>query len=183
MDQQDYKKLYQKMLPKGPVWGQEKSNVSATLAEAISSFLYFLHGRIEKASSEMFAQSCNETLVDWENMLGLPEPCEHGNHAEGMSIVERKLEVISKIRRKFSPTIANYQELVEFLGYTGVTFIETSANHLKVQIRDTSRTIWARAGSARCGDYMCQISYIDELECTLKRFIQAHIVLTFDYGE
>ena len=69
MDQQDYKKLYQKMLPKGPVWGQEKSNVSATLAEAISSFLYFLHGRIEKASSEMFAQSCDETLVDWENML------------------------------------------------------------------------------------------------------------------
>jgi len=183
MDQQDYKKLYQKMLPKGPIWGQEKDTVSAELAEAIGSFLYYLHGRIEKAANEKFAQNCDETLTDWEKMLGLPETCEHGNHADGLSINDRKLEVLSKIRRKFSPTVANYQELVEFLGYTDVEIVETSANHLSVQIRDTSRTVWARAGLAQCHDYMCRISNVNELECLLKRLIQAHIVLTFDYGE
>lgn len=183
MDQQDYKNLYQKMLPKGPIWGRENDTVSAQVAEATGSFFYYLHGRIEKASNEMFAQNCDETLIDWEKMLGLPETCEHGNHADGLSINDRKLEVLSKIRRKFSPTVANYQALIEFLGYTDVEIIETSANHLSVQIRDISRTVWARAGLAQCRDYMCRISYINELECLLKRLIQAHIVLTFDYGE
>ena len=171
------------MLPKGPVWGQEKNNVSATLAEAISSFLYFLHGRMEKAYNEMFAQNCDETLNDWEKMLGLPETCEHGNHASGLNIIERKTELLSKIRRKFSPTVANYRKLIEYLGYTGINIVEVSANHLRIEIRDTDRIIWARAGLAQCGDYMCQISNISELECFFKRIIQAHIVLTFDYGE
>ncbi len=183
MNQQDYKILYQKMLPKGPIWGQDKGTVSAELAEAIGSFLYYLHGRVEKAVNEKFAQSCDETLTDWEKMLGLPETCEHGTHADDLSVLDRKLEVLSKIRRKFSPTVANYQELINYLGYTNITVVELSANHLSVQIRDTTRVFWARTGLAQCGDYLCQVLNINELECMLKRLIQAHIVLTFDYGE
>ena len=96
MDKQDYKELFQALMPKGPAWSREPDAKMSDLAEAVAAFFFFIHGRVEKAKREMFPQECEEILIDWERELGLPETCIHGNHAEGQTFQERVNEVWPK---------------------------------------------------------------------------------------
>ena len=72
MDQEDYKNLFQELLPKGPAWSREPKSLMSDLSNGIAAFFYYIHQRVEKAGKEIFPRSCDETLVDWEEMLELP---------------------------------------------------------------------------------------------------------------
>lgn len=200
MERKDYKELFQALMPKGPAWSREPDAKMSDLAEAVAAFFFFIHGRVEKAKREMFPQDCEEILIDWERELGLPETCEHGNHAEGQTFQERVNEVIAKINRSFSPTIANFTKLAQSLGYN-VRIVttppaicglarcgdrlggNTAANYYWITIVDGARLTYARCGTAVCGEPLCRISWADDLECLLNRIKPAHTIIKLSYGQ
>lgn len=200
MEQSDYKKLYQDMLPKGPAWSRNPKATISKLGDAAAAFFFYTHQRVEKAAREMFPDSCSETLVDWEKMLELPEPCEHGNHAKGQTFRERIDAVIAKINRNISPTIENFIKLAEFLGYEVIVVTTPpsvcgiarcgehlggahEANYYWITIIDSARINYARCGSAVCGEPLCHITWAEDLECLLNRIKPAHTLLKFSYAK
>lgn len=200
MEQNDYKKLYQDLMPSGPAWSRDQKAVVSDLGDAAAAFFFYLHQRVEKAGREMFPDSCNETLVDWEEMLELPEPCEHGNHAENQTVQERIDAVIAKINRNISPTKENFAKLAEFLGYK-VSIVTTppsvcgiarcgeylggaeEANYYWITIVDGARIAYARCGTAACGERLCRITWAEDLECLLNRIKPAHTLIKLSYAQ
>lgn len=198
MDKQDYTDLFKKLLPKGPAWSKSDEGTMDGIAKAVGSFFFYVHERLEKALNEMHPETCNETLLDWEKDLGLPETCIHGTHAKGQTVSDRVQEVIAKINRSFSPTIENFVKLAKYLGYD-IKIITTppaicgiamcgdrlggarSESYYMISITDSTRIKYARAGSACCGDHLCTITYATDLECLLNRIKQAHTIFTFNY--
>ncbi|MBQ8465707.1 MAG: DUF2313 domain-containing protein [Alphaproteobacteria bacterium] len=198
MDQQDYTDLFKKLLPKGPAWSQSDQGTMNEIAQAVGDFFLYIHDRTEKALREMHPETCDETLLDWEKEFGLPETCIHGNHAEGLTVADRVQQIIAKINRSFSPTIENFAKLAQSLGYD-INIITTppaicglarcgdrlggtrSESYYMISIVDSTRISYARAGSARCGDHLCTITFATDLECLFNRIKQAHTIFKFSY--
>ena len=200
MDQEDYKNLFFFFFPKGPAWSREPKSLMSDLSNGIAAFFYYIHQRVEKAGKEIFPRSCDETLVDWEEMLELPEPCKHGNHAEGLTVQERVNAVIVKLNRRFSPTLKNYAKIAEMMGYQveTITFPPAicglarcgdrlgggkSANYYVLTIVDGTRLTYARCGVSRCGEPLCRISYATDLECLFERIKPAHVIFKLSYTQ
>ena len=199
MDQSDYKKLFQNLMPSGPAWSRSPKSDMSKLGDAAAAFFFYIHQRVEKAAREMFPDTCEETLVDWEAMLELPEPCEHGNHAEGQTFYERVNAAIAKINRNISPTKENFAKLANFLGYN-VSIVTTppsvcgiarcgenlggatEANYYWITIVDGARLSYARCGTAVCGEVLCRITWAEDLECLLNRIKPAHTIIKLSYA-
>ena len=43
MDQEDYKNLFQELLPKGPAWSREPKSLMSDLSNGIAAFFYYIH--------------------------------------------------------------------------------------------------------------------------------------------
>jgi uncharacterized protein YmfQ (DUF2313 family) len=198
MEQNDYKELFQNLMPKGPAWSHEPDSNMSALSDATAAFFFYIHKRVEKAGGEIFPQSCEETLVDWEYDYGLPEICEHGNHSAGSTFGERRAEVIAKINRKFSPTELNFINLAKILGYEisiktvppsicGISRCgeklggNISARFYWIVLVHGIKVTYARSGITVCGEPLCHISYAQDLECLFKRIKPAHTIVKFRY--
>ena len=196
MNKEDYRLLFQRLMPFGPAWTRHKDSVMSMLANGIAAIYLFVNDRVEKTTREMFPYSCEETLEDWEKAYELPEPCPHaGYHAEGLTAEERADAVVAKINRSMSLTAKNIEDLAARLGYSvrAIEFPQTvcgiarcgdrlggdhnSSFHILVNI-DGNRFSYARTGMGRCSDYMCRVSWADDLECLLNRIKHAHTVVT-----
>lgn len=200
MDQESYKNLYLELLPKGPAWSRDPKSTMSELSEGIAAFFYHLHQRVEKAGREIFPLSCDETLPDWEKTYELPEPCKHGNHADGLTFQERKNALAVKINRRFSPTLENFAKIARALGYkvSTVTYPPAvcglarcgdklggnkSASYYVLTIVDGARLTYARCGVSRCGEPLCRIAYATDLECLLERIKPAHLIFKISYNQ
>lgn len=200
MEKEDYKKLFQELLPKGPAWSREPKSTMSCLSSAIASFFFYIHQRIEKAGKEIFPQSCDETLTDWEKAYELPEPCKHGNHAEGQTFQERRNAVITKKNRKFDPTLKNFEKVAQNLGYKVRTTTyppaicgiarcgcrlggNRSASYYVLTVVDGARLTYARCGVSRCSEPLCRITYATDLECLFERIKPAHLVFKISYNQ
>lgn len=198
MDEKDYTHLIEELLPHGPAWTRQPDSKMHNLAMGLGDFFYYIHQRVEKAGREIFPRETNETLVDWERQLGLPETCIHGTHADNLTVAERVDAVIAKINRRFSPTRENFVKLARMLGYT-VTIITTppaycgiarcgdrlggrvSDGYYWITIVDGARIRYAQCGITRCGEPLCTIRWADDLACMLERIKPAHTSLKFSY--
>ncbi len=200
MEKEDYKKLFQELLPKGPAWSREPKSTMSNLANAVASFFYYIHQRVEKAGKEIYPHSCDETLPDWEKTYELPEPCKHGNHAEGQTFQERKNDVIVKMNRRFAPTVENFAKVAQALGYkVSVTTYPPaicglarcgdrlgggkSASYYVLTVVDGARLTYARCGVSRCGEPLCRITYATDLECLFERIKPAHLIFKISYNQ
>lgn len=200
MNKDDYKRLFQKLLPKGPAWSRDPDAVMSQLADGVAQFFYYIHQRVEKAGHEIFPFEADETIIDWEKELGLPEVCIHGNHSGNQTVSERVDAIVAKINRRFSPTIENFAKLAQMLGYRVTIRTEppsicgiarcgqhlggaVESNYYWITIVDGARLNYARCGVARCGEPLCTITWAEDLECLFERIKPAHTLIKLSYHE
>jgi uncharacterized protein YmfQ (DUF2313 family) len=75
----DYQQALLKLLPRGRVWNKDLSSNMAQVMAALAPSFKRLNDRAINVISDAFVGTTNELLPEWEETLGLPDPCQGPN--------------------------------------------------------------------------------------------------------
>ncbi|MCW5828104.1 MAG: DUF2313 domain-containing protein [Deltaproteobacteria bacterium] len=75
MDVRHYTGLLRQLLPPGIIWECEPGSVMHRTLEGIAAELARVDGRVPDLLREMFPETSDELLLDFERVFGLPGPC------------------------------------------------------------------------------------------------------------
>ena len=188
----DYALALEQLLPQGAAW-----TVSGTplgdLLSALAQELARVDARATVLRGESDPGEASELLVDWERVLGLPDPC----LTVAQSTAQRQLAARTQFTLAGGQSADWFVALAARLGYTvtvedfssaleataaGITFTGSGWAYtwrMNVGV-DTPVTVF-RAGSGRAGDAL--VEWGDELlECVVKRHCPAHTIVLFAYA-
>lgn len=177
MDAAAYARQLKALLPPGRLWSFEPGSWLSQLLLGIADELARVHARAEVLVREWDPRTADETLAEWERVLGLPE---EGESLAG-STAGRQQAATRKLIARGGQTAAYYVELAARLGFT-VTVVETGAHAWRMDVQPGGYDLTAtdfRAGS-RAGDRLTGRSAV-ELERVINRLKPAHTVLVFNY--
>lgn len=118
----DYQAAMQRLLPRGPIWRNDPEAVLTGVLGALAP----TYTRSTQAAAQVLVDGSPATtqnlLVEWEESLGLPDPCTVANP----SILQRQAAVRAKFASRGSLTIGYFVALAATLGFT-ITITEFSA--------------------------------------------------------
>lgn len=115
-----YTALQQRLLPAGPAWPQEGDSTTALVFPPTAGAMADAHARAEQLIEEADARTTSELLVDWERVVGLPDPC----LAAPGSTAERRRRVVQRLTFQGGQSVASFLALLAALGYPGGTVTE-----------------------------------------------------------
>lgn len=199
------------LLPPGRAWSQEPNGTQAALLEGLAHEFANVEARIEDLLREQDPKRALETLVDWEDAFGLPDPCV----GVPVTIAERRAAIIARLVAIAGGSAADLIGLAATLGFE-VRIVEHrpfEAGRSRAGDSLTNSQVPFRAGVSRAGDPLTNLeawpwtvdvvaplvtarhfaagrSVAGEplvtwnnqaLECTLSRVAPAHVLLRFLY--
>jgi uncharacterized protein YmfQ (DUF2313 family) len=118
----------------------------------------------------------SELLPEWEESLGLPDPCTPLNP----STAQRKAAVLAKFLATGGQSPSYFIAVAAALGYP-ITITELPTPYHWQINAPTVQVSYFTAGISVAGDPLWKIGNL-ELECRIRSIMPAHTVLTFDYG-
>lgn len=181
MDATAYSRQLKLLLPRGRVWVLDEGAQLPKLLLAIADELARVDGRAAQLLLEWDPRTADETLEDWEQVLGVVP-------AEGASEAGRRLSITAKLIATGGQTAAYYIAVALALGFaTTVTVTDdyvwtmtvdlgTSTSPFPLQETDF------RAGDSLAGDVLADWA-IPELENEINRLKPAHTRALFVYQE
>lgn len=116
----DYTQQQFRLLPQGPAWPREGDSTSGLLFPPIGTALQVAHMRAEQLIEEVDARTTSELLVDWERVVGLPDPCLD----PPKSTAERRRRVVQRLTYQGGQSAAFFTSFLAALGYPGITVKE-----------------------------------------------------------
>lgn len=156
-------------LPQGAAWRSpdgaafDANSRMGGLLRAFAAPLAALYRRLFGATLESTAVTLSESLADWENEFGLPDPC---LDADG-SVYERRIALLTKIRSTGVITPADFVALAASIGYD-ITIDEPEP---------------FRCGESRCGEDGAEISGLVDVSFYWIVRIRGLAVSYFHVGE
>lgn len=127
--------LLYNLLPTGLAWNRDADSDFYKLISSLAQEICRIEDRFDDLLREVDPFQADELLSDFERMLGLPDDCLDGL---SQTVAERRAAVLTAIAFQGGATIDYFESLLLTLGFD-------------VEIIDYTL---ARAGSARCGDYL-----------------------------
>lgn len=110
-----YKELLRDLLPIGRLWADKEPNgFFAKLFDAVSIELCRVDDRVGQALIEIDPSQADETLDDWERLLGLPDECS----PDDLLPDERRQVVLEKYTNVGGLSANYYESVIENLGFT-----------------------------------------------------------------
>lgn len=106
--------------PAGPAWPQDGDSTSARVFPPIGTTLAQVHARANQLIEEADARTTSELLVDWERVVGLPDPC----LTPATSTAERRRRVVQRLTYQGGQSVAFFIAFLAVLGYPGCTVTE-----------------------------------------------------------
>ncbi len=189
------------MLPTGGVWPRSPDS---TLYKTVSGLMTGVASWMARVSvflnRESFPPNSLELLPDWEQALGLPEPC----FPAVQSTEARQLQVLEKLARRpgeasrayfiaiaarlgYQISITEYKPFLAGLSQCGSAQWMLAPHSMRyvwrVHVPDP-RLHWFHmgAGGGKAGfDPQLRITRAEDLECILNKLKPAHTKLIFDY--
>ncbi len=177
-----YTQQLKALLPPGELWKLTGDAVTSATLGALAEELARVHGRGDTLVDESDPRTAEETLGQWEAMLGLPDDAvvEIPNTTE-----ERRLAITQKYLAQGGQTRAYFIALAAACGYT-------------VTINDAFGVTITRAGTAVAGDFLTGLwaAFLwevvvqpptgdalshEELEAIINRVKPAHTSVIFTY--
>jgi uncharacterized protein YmfQ (DUF2313 family) len=184
---------FQRLLPTGDAWPQEPDS---TLNQALATLMPTTVRLVERDNNlltDAFPATAVELLPEWEESLGLPDPCA----GESPTIAEREGQVVARLTNTGGQSVPFFTGYAANLGYTvsiqefapariGISRIgdplnsEAWAHVWRVNAPSVTVT-YALCGSACVGDPLATWGNA-VLECELRRIAPAHTVVQFAYS-
>jgi uncharacterized protein YmfQ (DUF2313 family) len=116
----DYTQQLLRLLPLGPAWPREGDNVSVRLLPPVGAALKGWHDRGNQLIEEADARTTSELLVDFERVVGLPDPCLD----PPTSTAERRRRVVQRLTYQGGQSVAFFTSFLSALGFPGITVTE-----------------------------------------------------------
>lgn len=190
---ENFQRLIQKLMPRGPIWPREPDSVQAQIAGALAP----TYERNTSAANNLLVDSFPATafnlLPEWENTLGLPDPCA----GQYPLISERQSQVVGRlVSRGGNMSILYYVSFAATLGYeiTIKTFSPFRAGRSAAGdlccdnrwsnawlVKAPQFTIKYFSASGAAGDPLASWGST-ALQCELQRLSPAHTILMFNYS-
>jgi len=189
----DFLRAFQALLPRGRVWPRDQDAVVTKTFAGLAPSYERNSSRAVDLLKDAFPGTTFELLPEWEETLGLPDPCA----GAAPTIPQRQAQVVARLVGVGSPTIANLIAFAANLGYTVTItqFVEARAGHMRAgdacngvawnfawQINAPLNTVvFALAGAMAAGDPLASFGN-EVLECEIRAIMPAHTVPIFAYS-
>jgi uncharacterized protein YmfQ (DUF2313 family) len=177
-----YARQLKELLPRGAAWLFEADSFLSKTLLAIADELERVDGRAADLLEEWDPRTADETIEDWERVLGLPDSCVTAIPA---TLAERRLAVVSKLTSRGGQSRAFFTALALACGYS-VTIHEygPSGEVLRVGFRCGDRvsgSYWAYAWRLDVSPPAGSALPTADFECIIRRAAPAHTTVIFEY--
>lgn len=188
----DYLAALQALLPRGRVWPRDPSTVQASVLTGLTPTYERQNARANQLLVDAFPVSTIELLPEWEESLGLPDPCARASP----TIAARRAQVVARLEAQGGQSAAYFIALALSLGYV-ITITEFSPARVGIaragqplngvdwahawQVNAALHTVVrAQVGVSQAGE---PLAYWNNavLECELRAVMPAHTVVIFSY--
>lgn len=187
----DFAEAMLKLLPTGKVWPTGFDTIIRKVLEGMGGTYERQTARSNNLLIDAFPATAVELLTDWENTLGLPDPCQ----GPAPTILARQAQVISRFAKSGGQTVAYFIALAAQLGYA-ITITEFSPAYFGMPFGgffggDDWAYVWQVNAPLVSQEFFLfgQNNFGDPfsvfgnavLECELQRVKPAHTLLIFSY--
>ncbi len=189
----DYTQQLINLSPQGLAWPTESTSTWYLLLQAAAQELARVDARANELLNEIFPDTTNELLTDWERVAGLPDEC--SELGESTSI--RRENLLAKLTWRGGATPQYFIDIGETLGFT-ITITEFDQFRVDInavgdplagweweyawQINSALNTVTTfKVGTDRAGDPLRSWGN-DRIECFYNRIKPAHTILLFAYS-
>lgn len=146
----EYLRALQSLMPRGRIWPRDPD---ATQTKVLGSLTptYARHNiRCAQLLVDAFPLTTYELLPEWEETLGLPDPCA----GEAPTVAARRAQVVARLKAQGGQSVAYYIAFAAALGYTiTITeYVPARAGVLRAG-QPLNGTDWAHAWSVSSPTY------------------------------
>lgn len=128
----DFLSALHALLPSGRAWFKDPDSIQTKTLQGAAPTFVRQTARSNNLLIDGFPSTANELLPEWEESLGLPDPCA----GESPTLQQRRVQVVARFSSVGGQSSAYFVQFASDLGY------EIS----------TANYVPARASQARCGD-------------------------------
>lgn len=189
----DFAQALQALMPFGKVWPRDPGTIQSQVLSGLAAIYERNSDRAQNLISDAFPASTFELLPEWEETLGLPDPCA----GTSPTIQQRRNQVVARFANSGGQSAAYYINFALNLGYAvtvrqyapfrcgqsragdslrGIEWFYTWAIHAPLNTVTRFRTGQSTAGEA-LATWNNQV-----LQCELSSVAPAHTYLLFQYS-
>ncbi len=170
-----YARQLTQLLPRGPLWTTEAGSTLGKLLLGLSEELARIDARGEVLLDEADPRTADETLEDWERVLGITPP-------DGATENKRRVAAAAKYVARGGQTPSYFVALAASLGITA-TVTEIPPHRWRMNVTETPYAVvehTLRAGIGRAGQTLGSRT-VPELETPVNAAKPAHSLALFVY--
>lgn len=142
----DYFRQLEALLPAGPAWELERQPRLATILRGLAAEFARVDASAVELLREMMAATIRAAVADWEQVMGLPDPCLGGGET---SFEDRRIAVQRRLVEVGNQRPAYFVELARSQGYPNAVVVQHRA----------PRAGRARVGRSRAGTWAAQFMW------------------------
>lgn len=186
----DFLSAYLQLLPNGAVWPKETSSVQAQVLRPLMATWEALAASDAALLVDSFPATTTELLTEWQESLGLPDPCAGDNP----TLAQQRSQVVSRLTDSGGCSVPYFINYAATLGYT-ITITEFLPSRFGKKFGSTfGGEDWAYAWQVNVPEFVItKLKFDDQfgkvfaswgntvLQCELERIKPAHTVLMFNY--
>jgi uncharacterized protein YmfQ (DUF2313 family) len=186
----DYLRALQTLLPRGRVWPRDPDAQQTKVLSGFTPCFSVLTGRANNLLIDAFPGSTYELLPEWEETLGLPDPCA----GEAPSTELRVAQVVSRLTATGGQSIAYFTAVALALGYAITITQFVPSRFGKAFGTLFGGTAWAFAWQVNAPTFTIDTLQFGGsfgtsfaswgntvLQCELQRYAPAHTLVLFSY--
>ncbi len=162
---EDYKAALLALLPTGRVWPKDPDATQYAVLSGLAPTFERLDARAQTLLVDAFPASTLELLTEWEDSLGLPDPCE----GEDQVLQQRRAQVVNRLVNAGGQSVAYFLAALARQGYPDATIQEFSPFRADIGVADAPlyEESWAHAWQITVPDlrvfyFSADISAADE---------------------
>jgi uncharacterized protein YmfQ (DUF2313 family) len=171
----DYARARKNLLPRGRAWPRDPDAILSEVMDALSPTYERSGAAAGSIPTDVSPATTTNFVVEWEETLGLPDPCT----APNSTLAQRKAAIYAKFIASGGQSKDYFIAIAKALGFT-ITITETDPYTWVVHAPAVA-VIPFHLGVNICGDPFWTLG-TTELECRLRTIMPAHTVLQFQYS-
>jgi uncharacterized protein YmfQ (DUF2313 family) len=173
----DYTQAMANLMPRGRAWPRDPDAFLMALLRSLAPTYARSGAAAAGLVDDVFPATTNSFLNEWEESLGLPDPCT----VLGATVTQRRNSILAKLVANGGQSPAYFIAVAAALGFT-VTITEGAAGTHQWTIHaPLTSIVYFRAGVSTAGEPLASWGN-SELECRLTMLKPAHSQLLFAYS-
>lgn len=173
----EYQAALLALLPRGRVWPRDLDALQADFMAGLAPTFNRHDQRAQNLLVDAFPATAVELLPEWEESLGLPDPCA----GPAATIEQRQAQVVARLTDNGGQSAAHFIDFAAKLGFTiTITyFAPFRIGHSRAGDPIYGES-WIFAWQVNSPDVSLQPNAV--LECELRARAPAHTYVLFNYG-